>query len=193
MDGVLLERIAPLGMMLDPGSVLARIGDPSGLWIEAQIREADLSHVALGQYAEFSADGNAMRRATGTIIWISQFLDPHSRTATVRVKPDHNIDILRAHGFGRVSIAEDGPTSNVMVPRDAVQWEGCCNVVFVREAPDRFRPHKVTVARGDASHYRVLDGLSPDDEIVVRGSFLLKTELKKGSIGAGCCGLEASS
>lgn len=193
MDGVLLERIAPLGMVLDPGSVLARIGDPAGLWIEAQIRESDLSRVAVGQDVEFSADGNALLRTTGSVIWIAQFLDPHSRTATVRVKPTHNIDRLRAQGFGRVSIAEAGPTSVVMVPRDAIQWEGCCNVVFVREAPDRFRPCKVTVARGDAKHYRVLNGLRPDDEIVVRGSFLLKTELKKGSIGAGCCGPEASS
>jgi cobalt-zinc-cadmium efflux system membrane fusion protein len=193
MDGVLLERIAPLGIILEPGSVLARIGDPAGLWIEAQVRESDLSRVALGQQVEFSADGNAMQRATGEVIWIAQFLDPHSRTATVRVRPSHNIDILRAHGFGRVAIAESGTSSAVMVPRDAVQWEGCCNVVFVREAPDRFRPHKVEVARGNASHYRVLEGLNPADEVVVRGSFLLKTELKKGSIGAGCCGLEASS
>lgn len=193
MDGVLLERIAPLGILLDPGAVLVRIGNPAGLWIEAQVRESDLSRVALGQQVEFSADGNAMRRAPGEIIWISQFLDPHSRTATVRVRPSHNIDILRAHGFGRVTIAETGASATVMVPRDAVQWEGCCNVVFVREAPDRFRPRKVEVARGNASHYRVIDGLHPNDEVVVRGSFLLKTELKKGSIGAGCCGLEASS
>lgn len=193
MDGVLLERIAPLGMVLDPGAALARIGDPAGLWIEAQVRETDLPRVALGQHVEFSADGNAMRRATGTVIWISQFLDPHSRTATVRVKPTHNIESLRAHGFGRVSIAENDAPSAVMIPRDAVQWEGCCNVVFVREAPDRFRPRKVIIERGNASHYRVIDGLNPNDEVVVRGSFLLKTELKKGSIGAGCCGLEASS
>ena len=140
IDGVLLERIAPRGLVLEPGSALARFGDPSGLWIEAQIRETDLSRIALGQNVAFSADGNALRRASGTVIWISQFLDPHSRTATVRVKPTTNIDVLRAHGFGRISIAETAPASAVLAPRDAVQWEGCCNVVFVREAPDRFRP-----------------------------------------------------
>jgi len=66
-------------------------------------------------------------------------------------------------------------------------------VVFVREAQDRYRPRKVTIAKADNAHYRVLSGLSADEWVVVHGSFLLKTELKKSSIGAGCCGLEAKS
>ena len=77
-----------------------------------------------------------------------------------------------------------------MVPKDAVQWEGCCNVVFVREAPDRFRPRKVELIRGTGPYYQVSSGVEPGEEVVVDGSFLLKTELKKSSIGAGCCGIE---
>jgi cobalt-zinc-cadmium efflux system membrane fusion protein len=63
--------------------------------------------------------------------------------------------------------------------------------VFVQEAVDRYRPRKVTIARGDNDHYRVFSGILPGEKVVVDGSYLLKTELKKGSIGAGCCGLEA--
>ncbi|MEZ5988763.1 MAG: hypothetical protein R3F30_06510 [Planctomycetota bacterium] len=33
----------------------------------------------------------------------------------------------------------------------------------------------------------MLEGLDPGEVVVTRGSFLLKTELMKGSIGAGCC------
>jgi cobalt-zinc-cadmium efflux system membrane fusion protein len=95
--------------------------------------------------------------------------------------------------FGRAVVQVSGPEPRVVVPKEAVQWEGCCNVVFVREAPDRFRPRKVTLARGVAGYYRILDGLRPGEHVVVGGSFLLKTELKKGSIGAGCCPEEASS
>jgi cobalt-zinc-cadmium efflux system membrane fusion protein len=80
-----------------------------------------------------------------------------------------------------------------LVPKDAVQWEGCCNVVFVRESVDRYRPRKVQVADGQGSYYQVTDGLLPGEEVVVDGSFLLKTELKKASIGVGCCGIEPTS
>ncbi len=192
-SGVLLERIAPLGRVLDPGTDLAVLGEPDALWIEARVREDDLSRVAMGQHVEFTADGKALRRVHGTVIWISHFLDPHSRTATARVEPEMQPGVLRAHEFGQLNIAEESAPPALLVPQDAVQWEGCCNVVFVREAADRFRPCKVNVAGGPTGYYRVMAGLQPDEHVVVQGSFLLKTELKKSSIGAGCCGLEASS
>jgi cobalt-zinc-cadmium efflux system membrane fusion protein len=45
----------------------------------------------------------------------------------------------------------------------------------------------VELARGEGSYYQVLSGLQPGEQIVTDGAFLLKTELKKSSIGAGCC------
>jgi cobalt-zinc-cadmium efflux system membrane fusion protein len=36
----------------------------------------------------------------------------------------------------------------------------------------------------------VEDGLEEGEEIVTVGSFLLKTEILKGSIGAGCCEID---
>ena len=96
-------------------------------------------------------------------------------------------------GFGPERITTEPITSSILIPMDAVQWEGCCNIVFVREALDRFHARKVRLAQGDGGYYRILDGLQAGEEVVVDGSFLLKTELMKGSIGAGCCGLEATS
>lgn len=190
--GSLLERSAPLGRLLEPGTELARIGRPEAIWVEAHLRESDASRVQPGQPVEFAGDGGALHRVTGKVIWISSFLDPSSRTITVRMQPNRGEPTLRAHEFGRLHLPEGTSEAGLWVPRDAVQWEGCCNVVFVQEAADRYRPHKVEVASGDAGHYRVLSGLKSGDQIVVGGSFLLKTELKKGAIGAGCCGLEAS-
>ena len=48
-----------------------------------------------------------------------------------------------------------------------MQWEGCCNVVFVREALNRFRPRKVKLVDGPGSYYQVTEGLSQGEEIVV--------------------------
>lgn len=190
--GVLLERMASLGRLQESGEPLARIGDPDALWIEGQVRETDVTRLEVGQQVEFTSDGRSLGRTPGEIIWISSFLNVESRTATVRVRPTLT-GSLRAHQFGRLHLPEGPTEASIMVPRDAVQWEGCCNVVFVQEASDRYRPQKVEIATGDGEHYRVVNGLTPSDRVVVDGSFLLKTELKKGSIGAGCCGLEAST
>jgi cobalt-zinc-cadmium efflux system membrane fusion protein len=184
-----LERKAALGELLPAGSRLGLIGDPASLWIEAHVRESDLSLFRKGQTVEFATDGDALEKVSGRVIWVAQYVDPLTRSATVRAKIANATLDLKAHQFGRLVLPTSLQESTVAVPRDAVQWEGCCNVVFVKEAPDRYRPHKVTVSRGDRGYYNISSGLRAGDMVVVKGSYLLKTELKKGSLGAGCCGV----
>ncbi|MDI6809109.1 MAG: efflux RND transporter periplasmic adaptor subunit [Candidatus Eisenbacteria bacterium] len=189
--GVLLERTAPLGQLIEPGTSLALISDQGSLWVEAQVGERDIARVRPGQKAEFASDGSLLGKTAGQVIWVSQFLNQTTRTATVRASVSTAGGRMRAGEYGRLSVNVEDKGLAVFVPKDAVQWEGCCNVVFVRETADVFRPRKVTIERGDSGHYRVTEGVQPGDMVVVNGSYLLKTELRKSSIGAGCCGLEA--
>ncbi|HWR84256.1 MAG TPA: efflux RND transporter periplasmic adaptor subunit [Candidatus Deferrimicrobium sp.] len=184
--GIVVKRLATLGDLNEAGTKLAVISEPGSLWMEAQVRERDLRRVRVGQNVEFSADANGLQRTTGEIIWVAQFLDPSTRTGTVRARLAANGPEQRPGEFGRAAIFTEAEELAVLIPKDAVQWEGCCNVVFVRETTDRYRPRKVRVDVGDNGHYRITDGLSAGEEIVVNGSYLLKTELRKGSIGAGC-------
>ena len=190
MDGVILNRIAKMGVLLDAGSAFAQIGDPLAMWIEARLSERQMNEVELGHRLTFSSDGRGINRVGGEIIWVSRFLDQHTRTGIVRARILEPTYSLRAGEFGRVRIVNGEDKNIVLVPKDAVQWEGCCNVVFVRESVDRYRPSKVRLVGGAGPFYQVADGIVPGQEVVVNGAFLLKTELKKSSIGAGCCGLE---
>jgi cobalt-zinc-cadmium efflux system membrane fusion protein len=187
---VVIERIAKPGDLLDAGRAFATIGDPSAMWIEARLTERQMRGVDLGHQLTFASDGRGINRVGGEIIWVSRFLDPHTRTGTVRARvidPDHS---LRAGEFGRVRIVRQDADNVALVPKDAVQWEGCCNVVFVKETDDRYRPRKVRLIGSDGPYYQLSGSVRPGEEVVVDGAFLLKTELKKTSIGAGCCGLD---
>lgn len=191
--GLVVERIAALGDLLEAGRAFARLADPAAMWIEAQLTEAQLRRVKVGQTLTFASDGHGLSRAGAKVVWVSRFLDPHTRTGTVRAEVVDRRHHLQAGEFGRVTLVNREAGQVVLVPRDAVQWEGCCNVVFVRESLDRYRPRKVELAAGSGPYYQVLNGLSAGEEVVVGGAFLLKTELTKTSIGAGCCGLEPTS
>jgi cobalt-zinc-cadmium efflux system membrane fusion protein len=191
--GTVLERPADLGSILDPGVRLVTIGSADEIWVEASVHERDLGRIRLGQDVVFQSDAGNATPVVGSVTWISQFLDPHTRTGIVRMKPQSGTHRLRAHEFGQMSLGDDISRSATIIPKDAVQWEGCCNVVFVMDTPDRFYPRKVNVERLDNTYYRVVSGLTSGDQIAVKGSFLLKTEIKKSSIGAGCCGLDAAS
>jgi len=189
-NGVIAERIAKLGRLYDAGEALAIVTDPQAMWIEAQLTEAKLKSVALGQELVFTSDDRSMNRVGGEIIWISAFLDEHTRTGIVRARVIDKNHNLSAGEFGRVKIFDVYPDKAVLIPKDAVQWEGCCNVVFVKETVDRYRPRKVELMDSDGPFYLATGCISAGEQVVVNGSFLLKTELKKSSIGAGCCGLE---
>ncbi len=188
--GIVIDRIAQLGELLEAGRAFAVLADPSAMWIEAQLTEEQIRQVSPGQTLTFSADGRGQARIGAEIIWVSKFLDPQTRTGIVRanvIDPSHK---LQAGEFGRVSIVNTNKSSATLVNKNAVQWEGCCNVVFVKETSNRFRPRKVDIHDGNGMYYQVLNNLEAGEEVVVNGAFLLKTELKKSSIGAGCCGIE---
>jgi cobalt-zinc-cadmium efflux system membrane fusion protein len=188
VSGRLMRRDAKLGELLPAGTPMTLISDLSLLWIEAKVREQDVKKIKVGQEMEFLTDASGNRRFGGKVIWVAGYLDQETRTATVRGKILSSSDRLNPGEFGRAIIyIQATNTSAVLVPKDAVQWEGCCNVVFVQEAPDRYRPHKVKIDTGEAGYYRVTEGIRPGELVVVHGSYLLKTELKKESIGAGCC------
>ncbi len=189
-SGLIAKRIAQLGELLEDGQALALMTDPKSLWIEAHLTEDQMKQASIDQNLYFTTDDGVLNNIKGRVIWVSPFLDSHTRTGIVRAQIVNNDQNLRAGAFGRVTISETHNTESILIPKDAVQWEGCCNVVFVRESVIRYRPRKVQIADGPGSYYQVTQGLSHGEEIVVKGSFLLKTELKKTSIGAGCCGIE---
>ncbi|MBD3168484.1 MAG: efflux RND transporter periplasmic adaptor subunit [candidate division Zixibacteria bacterium] len=189
-DGVVVQRVAKLGEMMESGKAFAMTADPRYMWIEARLTEEQIREVQVGQALTFTSDGYGMNQVGAKIIWVSRYIDPHTRTGIVRAEVINPDSKLNAGEFGVVRISNQGGSRVVLIPKDAVQWEGCCNVVFVKESDSRYRPYKVELVSGNGDYYQVSEGINPGDEVVVNGSFLLKTELKKSSLGTGCCGLE---
>jgi len=114
-------------------------------------------------------------------------VDAQTRTLKARAELANPDGLLRAGMFARAIITEAKEDPVLVVSKEAVQWEGCCNVVFVRRSDVLFEPRKVRLGCEIDGFLEVQDGLSDGEEIVTTGSFALKTEILKGSIGAGCC------
>ena len=58
--------------------------------------------------------------------------------------------------------------------------------MFVRTAPGQYDPVSVKVGARTGREVEIVGGLAPGAEIVTTGAFVLKTEILKDSIGAGC-------
>ena len=115
---------------------------------------------------------------------------PQTRTVLARVELDNTEGLLRANLYGTATILGASSSAAVVVPDAAVQRAGAANLVFVQQQVDTFVARRVRVLARQGEMVRIVGGISAGDRVVTTGSFLLKTETLKDSIGAGCCDVE---
>lgn len=186
--GVVTRRALTVGHSVGGDDTLFEVVDTSVMWAEIEVPEAALGSVTVGQTVTITLDGIADRTLSGTIGYLAPVIDPRTRTTLARVPLPNPDGFLRANMFGRASIAVGKPGTRVMVPAAAVQrGADDATLVFVRVADDAYDGRRVQVTGTYGGGVAVTGRVKPGDHVVTTGSFLLKTETLKGSIGAGCC------
>ena len=159
------------------------------MWLWIDVYEADIAKVALGQAVAFVVSGRRDGgRHEGQVTWVGTEVNERTRTTRVRAEVENPDGRLRANQFGRAEIRVGAEHKAVVVPKAAVQRKDKADLVFLPEGEGVYRPQRVLTRptdRGDV--VEVTWGLKPGQRVVTTGAFLLKTEIMKGAIGAGCC------
>jgi cobalt-zinc-cadmium efflux system membrane fusion protein len=190
-EGVVVARDFVAGEVIDSRKVLFVVVDVRQMWLTLDLRMEDMKSVRLGQKVRFRPDGGG-EEAQGTLGWISTEVDHKTRTVKVRAALANTTGRLRANtfGLGRVILREEPQA--VVVPSGAVQWEGDCHVVFVRDrdffkagAPKVFHTRTVRPGVSDGKKTEIIAGLLPGEVVAVKGSAALRAELLRGSLGEG--------
>ncbi len=99
---------------------------------------------------------------------------------------------IRNETFGTGEVTLRSEPLAILVPDEAVHWEGCCHVAFVRDknyfAENSFKVfHTRSIRPGIKANGKteVIAGLLPGEVVVTKGSGVLRAELLKGNLGAG--------
>ncbi|TNF25508.1 MAG: efflux RND transporter periplasmic adaptor subunit, partial [Deltaproteobacteria bacterium] len=185
--GTVVRRPGVLGAFAGESEPLATIADTARMWVILDVPEWDAANVHVGQAVDVRVDGVLGRRFAGRLTWIASEVDARTRTVAARAELDNGDGILRAGQFARATIRVGAPEGATAVPLSAVQRLEDVSVVFVRVAPGAYEPRVVRVGRSDGRHAQVEGALQPGDAVVTTGAYLLRTELSRDSIGAGCC------
>jgi cobalt-zinc-cadmium efflux system membrane fusion protein len=188
--GTIVARDAVAGRTAAAGHVLLQLADLSTLWAQLEIPEADAALVRPGQQVRIVFEGAGATPREATISRVAAAVDPASRTVRARVELPNRGRTLKAGTFLRAEIRVTGEHEGLLVPRDAVQRAGSRTLVFVKREDGLFEPVAVRIGETQGEAVEVVSGLEPGAEVVTRGAFLLKTEIMKESIGAGCCDVE---
>lgn len=185
-DGEVIERNVVAGEVIEPSKPLFVVADTKQMWVTADIPLSDARRVSRGQQITFRPDGAADEPVTGQIAWISTAVDDQTRTVKFRADVANPDGRLLAHTFGQAYITIREAPKAIAVPNEAIQWEGCCHIAFVRLTEDIFQTRKLKLGTKVNGHTEVLIGLLPGEVVATEGSHVLKSEILKSALGAGC-------
>lgn len=184
--GTVVARDALAGQSVSAGTPLIEVADLGTLWALLEVPEEAAASVRPGQKVTLRIEGAAGEPREGKLDRLAASVDSHTRAVRARVDLPNPDRSLRAGLFLRAKIELAAPREALLVPADAVQRAEGRALVFVRSATGEYDPVPVQLGARAEGEVEVLQGLWPGAEVVTTGAFLLKTELLKDSLGAGC-------
>ncbi|MDZ7832911.1 MAG: efflux RND transporter periplasmic adaptor subunit [Desulfobacterales bacterium] len=179
--GIVTQRSLAVGEVVDPQSDIFVVADLDTVWVNLTVYQKDLGDVAKGQSVTIVAD-KINARAEGRIDYVSPVVDAATRTATARVILDNSDGRWRPGLFVTGKVDTESIPGDIVVPGSAIQSIDEEPVVFVR-TDNGFAPAHVEIGKRNTTHVEIAAGIAPNTEIAVTHTFMLKSELKKESIG----------
>jgi membrane fusion protein, copper/silver efflux system len=176
-SGFVIEKDVVEGASVQAGMRLFRIAALNKVWVEAEVYEADLRHVQVGQQATVTLDYLPGQAYEATVAYVYPFLEPTARTGRVRVELANKALELRPGMYASVNLASSAEP-RVQVPASAVVYTGPRRLVFVDLGEGRFRPQEIRVGSENGGMYEVLAGLEPGDRVATSGVFLIAAEAR---------------
>lgn len=168
-DGTITRKLADVGDLAAPGKPLLELEDSHTLRLEADVPEAAVGTLALGDRLPVRL--SAMETdLEGVVSEIAPATDPGSRTFLVKLDLPATPS-LRAGQFGRVAIPVGG-TSALRVPASAVVVRGQLELVFVvGEGKARLRIVKTGRRIGD--DVELVSGVDAGESLVIENASAL--------------------
>jgi RND family efflux transporter MFP subunit len=165
-DGVITRKHADVGDLASPGKPLLEMEDARDLRLEADVPEAVIGHLTLGDKPGVRVSG-VTNELAGVISEIAPSADPNSRTFLVKLDLP-SAPGLRAGEFGRAAMPV-GETSALRVPASAVVQRGQMELVFV-VVNGRAQLRLVKAGRRIGGEIELVSGVEADEPVVVDGA-----------------------
>ncbi len=188
-SGIVLERSVSNGERVEPGKNLLLLSDLSQIGVWADLKEDDLIRLNgnkqnIGVEVESMASPGKVYR--GTIDSISGIMNEQTRTAQARITLDNPEGLLKPGMFVTVRLMLPGGGDAVAVPKVAVLADAGRTFVFVHKEGEYWVRRPVSLGTTFNDFVEIKDGLSVGQKIIADGSFLLKSDVLRSKMGAGC-------
>jgi cobalt-zinc-cadmium efflux system membrane fusion protein len=185
ISGTITDRQAVLGQSVTSDLILFTVADLSTLWILLEVYEKDLYSLSIGQEAKvIPLGGTKENEVIAKVAHVSEIIDPLKHTAEIRLevrnpkgklKPGQTVTSIVQ---GLIQESQNKTMVNTLPQSSVHQIEGEY-YVFVQNPEKSFSARKVEIGRSIDDEIEILKGIMPSDNVVVDGSFILKSEYLK--------------
>jgi cobalt-zinc-cadmium efflux system membrane fusion protein len=176
LAGTVVERLVTPGQLLQGGTTPCfTIADMSRVWVLANIFEADLPFVALGDPAEvLPAAGRPP--LPGKVTYIAALVDPNTRAIAVRLDVANPGEVLKRDLYVPVALHSRRQSSGLVVPVSAVlRNDENLPFVFIANADGTFARRSVRIGARSGDRQEITAGLQAGESVVVDGGLFLQT------------------
>lgn len=174
--GVITELNALQGMRVTGGMPLYTLVNLATVWAEARVYENDLAELKIGQPVTVTLPFLPKAKYSGKISFIDPYLDPKTRTATVRVVLTNTNGALKPAMFANLEIQTQTNQQRLMIPASAVIQTGKRQLAFVAKDQGRFEPVELKLGQRLGNDYELLQGPEAGTPVVVEAQFLIDSE-----------------
>jgi Cu(I)/Ag(I) efflux system membrane fusion protein len=173
--GLLVELMVRPGMTVAPGMSLARINGLATVWLEVAVPEAQAAALRHGQAAHLRFAAFPGEVFDAKVAAILPEANRETRTLRLRLEIPNRGQRLKAGMFAQVALS--GPQQEALVvSSEAVIRTGKRALVYLVDAPGRFRPVEVELGAEVGDKLIVLRGLEAGAQVVASAQFLIDSE-----------------
>ena len=185
IEGVVVERPVTVGQLAQPQDTMFTVMDLRNVWVLADVYERDLPQVAVGQKVVAHVPAWKERAFPGTVANVGAIIERKSRAVKIRIVLPNPDGALKPGMFSTVEVegTQGAPHTALYVPAGAIQRDKTRSLVFVVRDTGVFEPRLVEIGQESAEWIEVTKGVSENEQVVVNGSFALKSESKKDEMG----------
>ena len=181
--GIITKYDVAEGELVEPDRELFTITDIDTVWVLADVYEKDISLIREGQQVEVVVATYPDKVFTGKIAYVSDLIDPASRSAKVRCVVENKSHELKLDMFATVRVPTSHSRQVLAIPASALQNVEGKSVAFAQVGESEFVPRALQLGAQQAGWVEILSGLKPGEKIVAEGSFYLKSNLQRERIG----------
>ncbi len=191
--GTIIEKHAVAGEMAEPGKDLMLLSDLTTVWVWANVHSRDLDRLLKSEKrgpvaVEVTVTAFPGRQFKGILDYVGATMDEQTRTVKVRATVANPDRELRPGMFcdASLSLGHEQSEEVLAVPRTAVFTDEGKSFVFTHWKDDYFVRQDVNKGREFFDQVEIVGGIQAGETIATDGAFLLKSDVLREKMGAGC-------